>query len=390
VSVKLTVLWKGNNSGNASPGALSELVAGNVIQGVIQQSGRAAAVTIERADLERLLAERRGGTRSALQAVKESFAEVELMREQGISWAEIAELLGRNGAVGRDGKAFSAATVRAAFFLVGAEIRQGQLNDSAAEFCDPGLRFETAIEEGLEPADADAPAEPEPEPEPEPELEPEPAVTVATEPEPVATAEPEAVIPEAEPEPDSEPEVITAPEPEPEAVRLEAANPAEPEPEPEPFVQPEPEPEPEPEITMPVESPGATIAEAAAAEETVEPPRFARPLEPSHPPRPLGVSRPAPRHDDMLLMMPLHPAAVVAAAEIEVERAPEPAPVRTAPAVPPAAAPRPVAAKPEPPEPPPARPAEPTGAAVRPLATGRPAHEAAMTWDWTRRFDRST
>ncbi len=84
-------------------------------------------MTIEREVLERLLAERPGGARrSAHQAVKEGYAEISLMRELGVTWAEIADLLGRNGTVGRGGKLFTAATVRAAFFLVGAEIRQGQ------------------------------------------------------------------------------------------------------------------------------------------------------------------------------------------------------------------------------------------------------------------------
>jgi hypothetical protein len=65
--------------------------------------------------------------------VKEGYAEIGLMRELGMTWAEIAELLGRNGAVTRGGKVFTAATVRAAFFLVGAEIRQGQHNEAAVQ-----------------------------------------------------------------------------------------------------------------------------------------------------------------------------------------------------------------------------------------------------------------
>ena len=113
MSVKLTVLWKGNGSAGASPQALADLVSGNVVQGVIQQSGRAAAVTLKRDDLEKLLAARSGGARSALQAVKDAYAEIGMMREEGVSWAEIAELLAQNGAVGRDGKPFGAATVRA-------------------------------------------------------------------------------------------------------------------------------------------------------------------------------------------------------------------------------------------------------------------------------------
>ena len=145
MSVKLTVLWKGNGANGASPPALEELVSSGKVQGVIQQSGRAAAVTLKRDDLEKLMASRSGGARSALQAVKDAYAEIGLMREEGVTWAEIAELLGQNGAVGRDGKPFAAATVRAAFFLVGAEFRQGQtggedaIPDSLAEPLPAGL-----------------------------------------------------------------------------------------------------------------------------------------------------------------------------------------------------------------------------------------------------------
>lgn len=145
MAVKLTVLWKGNTSAGAASRALADVVASNVVQGVIHKSGRALAVTIEREELERLLAERPGGARSALHAVKEAYAEISLMREQGVTWAEIAELLGRNGAVGRDGKPFSAATIRAAFFLVGAEIRQGQLMDEAGDGTGDSITVEEAV-----------------------------------------------------------------------------------------------------------------------------------------------------------------------------------------------------------------------------------------------------
>ncbi len=146
MSVKLTMLWKENATAGATPRALSDIVASNVVQGVIHKSGRALAVAIERDELERLLAERPGGAQSALQAVKESFAEIGLMRERGVTWAEIADLLGQNGMVARDGKRFSAATVRAAFFLVGAEIRQGQLlGDADAGNRDLASLTETVI-----------------------------------------------------------------------------------------------------------------------------------------------------------------------------------------------------------------------------------------------------
>lgn len=429
MSVKLTVLWKGNNSANASPKALSELVAGDVIQGVIQQSGRAAAVTIERADLERLLAERRGGARSALQAVKDSFTEVEMMRERGIAWTEIAELLGRNGAVGRDGKPFTAATVRAAFFLVGAEIRQGQLNDSAAEFCDPGLRFEGAEadgveEDGVEPAetilaesaeipDREPVEEPEPPPQPvtEPGPPPEPESDPEPEPEPEPQPEPE---PEPPPEPESglEPEPEPHPEPEPEPAPERAAA-AEPEPEgtPECWTAPAPvdselpeiEPKPEAETSSPIEPDHAVESllappiEAAAPEEMGEEEAPAPlPIQsppPSQPPRAPMAAAPRPRTDDMMLMMPLRSAATAPAADITPDLTVAPEPVAVAPKTPPATTPEPVFEPVQPvkaPEPaPPPKTVEPPAPAA-PSAPGRPAHETAMAWDWTRRYDSST
>ena len=155
MSVKLTVLWKGKGSVSASAEFSVGNIHGGALQGVLQEAGRATAVTIERADLERLLAERAGGTRSALNAVRDGYAEIGLMREQGVSWAEIAEILACNGAVGRDGGPFTAATIRSAFFMVGVEGRQGQAEVEAESAFELGLTDEAGVAEGGD-ADADA------------------------------------------------------------------------------------------------------------------------------------------------------------------------------------------------------------------------------------------
>ncbi len=86
-------------------------------------------MSIDRTELERLLADRPTGNRSAMQAVRESYSDIGLMRERGLSWAEISELLARLGVTARDNQPISAVTLRSAFFLVGNEGR----GDSAVE-----------------------------------------------------------------------------------------------------------------------------------------------------------------------------------------------------------------------------------------------------------------
>jgi hypothetical protein len=84
-----------------------------------------ATVTIDRMELERLLAERPAGNRSAMQAVRDSYDDVSLMRERGLSWSEISEMLARFGVTARDGQPIAPVTLRSAFFLVGNEQRSG-------------------------------------------------------------------------------------------------------------------------------------------------------------------------------------------------------------------------------------------------------------------------
>lgn len=189
-------------------------------------------MSIDRTELERLLADRPAGNRSAMQAVRESYTDISLMRERGLSWAEISDVLARLGVTARDNQPISPVTLRSAFFLVGSEQKGESPDDTPA-----GLPAETleavhraALEAGREPdAKASEPepepeAEPEPEPETaEPEPEPEPEVVAEAPPEPEPTPEPE---PESEPEPEPEPVANVAPPPAPpraEPPRIEPA-----------------------------------------------------------------------------------------------------------------------------------------------------------------------
>jgi hypothetical protein len=86
-------------------------------------------VSIDRVELERLLANRPAGNRSAMQAVRECYDDIGLMRERGLSWAEISELLCKLGVTARDNQPISPVTLRSAFFLVGNEERGGAQAD---------------------------------------------------------------------------------------------------------------------------------------------------------------------------------------------------------------------------------------------------------------------
>lgn len=89
-------------------------------------------VSIDRSELERLLADRPAGNRSAMQAVRESYADIGLMRERGLSWAEISDLLAKLGVAARDNQPISPVTLRSAFFLVGNEGRGEAAGDHGA------------------------------------------------------------------------------------------------------------------------------------------------------------------------------------------------------------------------------------------------------------------
>ena len=60
-----------------------------------------------------------------MQAVRESYADIGLMRERGLSWAEISDILAKLGITARDNQPISPVTLRSAFFLVGNEGRDG-------------------------------------------------------------------------------------------------------------------------------------------------------------------------------------------------------------------------------------------------------------------------
>lgn len=86
---------------------------------------RVATVSIDRTELDRLMAERPAGNRSAMQAVRDCYGDISLMRERGLSWADISGILARLGITTRDHNPISPVTLRSAFFLVGNEIRSG-------------------------------------------------------------------------------------------------------------------------------------------------------------------------------------------------------------------------------------------------------------------------
>ncbi len=64
-----------------------------------------------------------------MQAVRESYTDIGLMRERGLSWAEISDVLAKLGVTARANQPISAVTLRSAFFLVGNEGRGDSLGD---------------------------------------------------------------------------------------------------------------------------------------------------------------------------------------------------------------------------------------------------------------------
>ncbi|AWK85102.1 hypothetical protein [Azospirillum thermophilum] len=84
-------------------------------------------MSIDRTELERLLADRPTGNRSAMQAVRECYGDIGLMRERGLSWAEISDVLAQLGVTARDDQPISPVTLRSAFFLVGNEAKGGEV-----------------------------------------------------------------------------------------------------------------------------------------------------------------------------------------------------------------------------------------------------------------------
>ena len=154
-------------------------------------------------ELERLLADRPTGSRSAMQAVRESYADIGLMRERGLSWAEISDLLAKLGITARDNQPISPVTLRSAFFLVGNEDRGAETAGEDESPTSPETLeavHRAALEAGL-------PSESEPEPEPSdaPQAVDEPVPEPAAEPESVAAVSAEEPTPQPEPLPVEQP-----------------------------------------------------------------------------------------------------------------------------------------------------------------------------------------
>ncbi|WP_448202883.1 hypothetical protein [Azospirillum sp. sgz302134] len=164
-------------------------------------------MSIDRTELERLLADRPTGNRSAMQAVRESYGDISLMRERGLSWAEISDILAKLGITARDNQPISPVTLRSAFFLVGNEGRGGTSAEEGGESTTPRETLDAVHRAALasgrtaEADSLDVVGEEMPEAELSPEGEevtalPEPAVEEP----PVADATVDSSAPTAEPE----------------------------------------------------------------------------------------------------------------------------------------------------------------------------------------------
>nr|WP_196242110.1 hypothetical protein [Azospirillum oleiclasticum] len=155
------------------------------------------------------MADRPAGNRSAMQAVRDSYADIGLMRERGLSWADISDVLARLGVTTRDSQPIAAVTLRSAFFLVGNEMRGGAepppgTAEASPEIVEAVRRAALEAVAGRKAGDTGAPvaAPGAPGPEtvveaPEPELLPEasepdvaPADPAPVDPDPVETPEP--------------------------------------------------------------------------------------------------------------------------------------------------------------------------------------------------------
>ncbi|WP_353859160.1 hypothetical protein [Azospirillum formosense] len=175
-----------------------------------------------------------------MQAVRESYADIGLMRERGLSWADISDVLAKLGVTARDNQPISPVTLRSAFFLVGNEERDGGADGAVAGETTPRETLDAVHRAALaagRPDDAEDASE-------TPALaEPEAAALEATEPEAV---EPDAVEPDmadgaADGPPDAdvpEPPPVSEPEPMPVSEPPSAGAPEEPTPAPAPEVSP--------------------------------------------------------------------------------------------------------------------------------------------------------
>lgn len=205
-------------------------------------------MSIDRTELERLLADRPAGNRSAMQAVRDSYADIGLMRERGLSWADISDILARLGVTARDNQPIAPVTLRSAYFLVGNEMRSGAEPSAAAPETAPELveavhRAALAAVAGRMDDDAEVPDEPLPVPEPPAAETPGTTAPGTTAAEPAGAPVAVADEPRPEPPPEPEPPVATV---EPPAVQR-----TEPTAVPSPAAAPVPRPAPPPPPTSP-------------------------------------------------------------------------------------------------------------------------------------------
>ncbi|GAA4256017.1 hypothetical protein [Azospirillum formosense] len=101
-----------------------------------------------------------------MQAVRESYADIGLMRERGLSWADISDVLAKLGVTARDNQPISPVTLRSAFFLVGNEGRDGGADGEDAGGATPRETLDAvhraALAAGQPADDEDAALAPEP------------------------------------------------------------------------------------------------------------------------------------------------------------------------------------------------------------------------------------
>lgn len=147
-----------------------------------------------------------------MQAVRESYADIGLMRERGLSWAEISDVLAKLGVTARDSQPISPVTLRSAFFLVGNEGRDGGEDGQDEGGMTPRETLDAVHRAALaagQPSDAEPDATEDaatdleaglvPASEPEPDGGPEPAPEQEISPDPAPAAPALSVTPLAEP-----------------------------------------------------------------------------------------------------------------------------------------------------------------------------------------------
>ncbi|TWA65807.1 hypothetical protein FBZ82_10959 [Azospirillum brasilense] len=144
-----------------------------------------------------------------MQAVRESYADIGLMRERGLSWADISDVLAKLGVTARDNQPISPVTLRSAFFLVGNEGRDGAADGEEAGGATPRETLDAvhraALAAGQTVGQPDAAVD----------VAETPDTPESETPEPGGAADgpPDAGVPDPEPSPSPEPEPIPGPEP---------------------------------------------------------------------------------------------------------------------------------------------------------------------------------